>query len=200
MTKNSNAQALGKLIACLSLLESKTSFLYNTLAEKLELPFAKSLLLMIAQDSQKHSAILKSIGESIAKDSVKPKDCEKNTGASWRAIESLQTEISKKQKLSDSDLLELAEKLIVFESVLGEEYYVLIQLKTLELLVKEINQNYDVDLGSLKTVFLGIISDEERHRELIEKIRGILESRRQKPATSPFVQYRNPDAWIHPTE
>ena len=74
------------------------------------------------------------------------------------------------------------------------------QLKTLELLVKEINENYDVDLGSLKTVFGGIIDDEERHRELIEKIRGILESRRKKPAASPFVQYKTPDAWIRPTK
>ena len=83
--------------------------------------------------------------------------------------------------------------------MLGEEYSFFVPLKTLELLVKEIDKNYDVDLGSLKTIFGGIIDGEERHRELIEKIRGILESQRKKPATSPFVQYKNPDVWIRPT-
>ena len=196
---NNDPHALGKLISCLSLLENKTSILYETLADRIGLPFVKSLMLLLAQDSQKHSKILKGIGESLNKGSVKLKDCEKNTGVSWAAIENMQTEISAKETLSDSDLLELSEKLVVLESVLGEEYYVFVQLKTLELLVKEINENYDVDLGSLKTVFGGIIDDEERHRELIEKIRGILESRRKKPAASPFVQYKNPDAWIRPT-
>lgn len=200
MTKINDQHALGKLIGCLSLLEDKTSILYKTLADKIELPFVKSLMLLIAQDSQKHSTILRGIGESLSKGFVKPKDCAKNAGVSWQAIENLQKEISKKEKLSDSDLLALSERLAVLESVVGEEYYVFVQLKTLELLVKEIDQSYHVDLGSLKTVFTGIINDEERHRELVEKTRGILERRREKPVASPFVQYTNPDAWIGPTK
>lgn len=199
MTKNS-PDALGKLINCLSLLESKTSLLYSAIADKIDLPLVKSLFSAIAQDSMKHSTVLSGVGNSLTKKGVQLKDCEKNTGVSWRTMTSLQTEIHKKKNLSDLDLLDLAEKLVVFESALGEEYYVFIQMKTLELLAKEINRNYDVDLGSLKFVFTGIINDEERHREVIERIRGILERRRPKPATSPFVQYKNPDAWIHPTE
>jgi rubrerythrin len=75
-----------------------------------------------------------------------------------------------------------------------------VQLSTLELLVNEINKNYDVDLGSLKTVFTGIINDEEHHRELLGKARELIENRREKPVSAPFVKYQNPDAWIRPTE
>jgi hypothetical protein len=199
VTSNNDPHALGKLISCLSVLESKTSILYETLGDRIEIPFVKSLMQILAQDSQKHSTILKGIGESLSKGNVKLKDCEKNTGVSWATIENLRKEISVKERLSDSDLLGLSEKLAVLESVLGEEYYVFVQLKTLELLVKEIKKSYGVDLGSLKTVFSGIINDEERHRELIEKTRGILEGRRKKPVASPFVQYKDPDAWIRPT-
>jgi len=33
---------------------------------------------------------------------------------------------------------------------MGEEYYMFVQLKTLELMMKEINQLYSIDLGSVK--------------------------------------------------
>ncbi len=200
MKKNNDPNARGKLIRCLSLLESKTSSLYRTLSDKIELPFVRSITLVIAQDSQKHSTILKGIGESLSKENVKTKDCEKNTGVTWRTIESLQRELSKKEKLSDSDLLAISERLNILESTVGEEYYIFVQLTTLQVLVNEINKNYDVDLGSLKTVFAEIISDEEHHRELIGKAIELIERRREKRVSSPFVKYQNPDAWIQPTD
>jgi rubrerythrin len=45
-----------------------------------------------------------------------------------------------------------------------------VQLKTLELMMKEINQIYNIDLGSVKKIFLNIIRYEETHRELLEQI------------------------------
>jgi hypothetical protein len=77
-------------------------------------------MLTIAQDSQKHSTILKGIGEGLSKENVKTKDCEKNTGATWQAIESLQEELAHKEALSDSDLLALSERLVLLESTMGE--------------------------------------------------------------------------------
>ena len=93
--------------------------------------------------------------------------------------------------MDDADLLKLS---------FGEEYFVFVQLKTLELMMKEIDPDYAVDLYSLKGVFTSIITDEGRHRELIEKTKEFLE-RRPKPTTisSPVVRYQNPDAWIRPT-
>ncbi len=200
MTKETDHQAIGKLISCLSLLEEKTHVLYRTLAENIDLPIVRSLMLMIARDSQKHSTALKNIGEAISPKGVKVEDCEKNIGVSWHSIEALQSEISRKGKLTEGDLAGLSERLVVLESVVGEEYYVFVQLKTLQLMAKEINQNYDVDVESLKSIFTGIINDEEHHRGLIEKIKGILENRvKPKTLSAPDVRYQNPDAWIRPT-
>jgi hypothetical protein len=53
---------------------------------------------------------------------------------------------------------------------MDEEYYIFVQLKTLELMVKEINQMYNIDLRSAKSIFINIISDEDRHREILETI------------------------------
>ena len=77
MLKNSGPQVIGNLISCLSLLETKTSILYKTLADKIKLPFLRSLMLIIAHDTEKHSTTLKGVGESMNMKGVKLKDCEK---------------------------------------------------------------------------------------------------------------------------
>jgi hypothetical protein len=49
--------------------------------------------------------------------------------------------VKNKTKIPSGDFPKLAEKLTVLESVLGEEYCMFVQLKTLELMMKEINQS-----------------------------------------------------------
>jgi hypothetical protein len=90
----------------------------------------------------------------------------------------------------------LSEKLAYLESIIGEEYYVFVQLKTLQLMVNEINQLYHVDLDSVKTIFVNIINDEEHHRELLEKIKSIVDNAAKEADNSPTVKYQNPDSWI----
>jgi rubrerythrin len=72
-----------------------------------------------------------------------------------------------------------------------------VQLKTLELMMKEINQFYNIDLGSVKKIFLNIIRDEETHRELLEKAKTLV-TPKTKVDTMPVVKYQNPDAWSRP--
>jgi nanoRNase/pAp phosphatase (c-di-AMP/oligoRNAs hydrolase) len=55
--------------------------------------------------------------------------------------------------LARANLPQLAEKLEILESEMGEEYYQFVQLKTLKFMVKEINQIYNIDLGSVKKDF-----------------------------------------------
>jgi rubrerythrin len=76
---------------------------------------------------------------------------------------------------------------------MGEEYYVFVQLKTLELMMKEINQLCKIDLGSVKKLFLNIIRDQETHRQLFKKNKKII-TPRQKIYGTPDVKYQNPDA------
>ena len=194
MTVDSDPKTLASFINCLSLLETNTHLLYKELAEKVEAPLVQSFLLQIAIDSQKHSIALKGVADSIAKPDGNLKDCEKKIGESWRILETLLKDVKGRKKIPSGDFPKLAEKLAVLESVLGEEYYLFVQLKTLELMMKEINQLYNIDLGSVKKIFLNIIRDEETHRELLEKINTLV-TQETELDTSPVVKYQNPDAW-----
>jgi rubrerythrin len=194
MVKNNNPKTLANFINCLSLLESNTSLLYKHLADKVEVPLVNSFLLQIATDSQKHAIMLKGIGESIAKPENKPKECEKKVGESWRIVETLLKEIQEKTKIHSGEFPKLAEKLTILESIMGEEYYVFVQLKTLDLMMKEINQLYNINLGSIKKLFLSIIRDEEKHRELLGEIKMLIVPK-DEIDSAPIVKYQNPDAW-----
>ena len=176
-------------------MENDTFTLYKALSDKVELPLVKSLMRSIAEDSLKHSTLLKGVHVSIAKTREKPNDCEKKTGEAWRLLANFNKEIAAKKKLSKIDLSQLSAKLAFFESILGEEYYIFVQMKTLQLMMKEINQIYNIELTGLRSIFTHIINDEEHHREMLETIKSIIE-RHQKVRTNPEVKYQNPDAWI----
>jgi rubrerythrin len=175
MTKNNDPKTLANFINCLSILENNTFLLYTDLAEKVDLPMVKAILIHIAIDSHKHSMALKGVAEKIGKPEDKPKNCEKKIGEAWRTIDKLSKEISKKEIISREELSYLTERLVILESIMGEEYYMFVQLKTLQLMVKEINQLYSVDISSLGNIFTRIIQEEETHRILIERIKGLTE-------------------------
>jgi len=197
MTKNNDPKVLADFINCLGILENDTFLLYKALSNKIELPLVKSLLRAIAEDSLKHSTLLKGVAESITEAKETPKDCEKKTGEAWRLIANFTKEIAAKEKFSEEEMSQLSDKLAFFESIVGEEYYVFVQMKTLDLMMKEINQIYNIDLGSLKSIFTRIINDEEHHREMLGTIKGILE-RHPELNNTPVVKYQNPDSWISP--
>jgi rubrerythrin len=198
MVKTHDPEALAELINCLSSLESDTGAFYNSIADKIDLPLVKSLFQEIALDSQKHSVILKGVGESIAQPKADQKECEKKIGESWKIISKLQKEVSKMNKIGPKELPELSTKLAVLESTMGEEYYIFVELKTLHVLMKQINQIYNIDLGSSKKIFMKIINDEEHHRELLETIRHLITKPEEEKDKSLFVKYQNPDAWSRP--
>jgi len=76
------------------------------------------------------------------------------------------------------------------------KYYILVQLKTLQYMTKEIRETYNVDLEDLKDVLETIIRDEETHRELLLKMKKILVGKeKQKEDRAPKFKYQNPDAW-----
>ena len=140
MTTNGNPKTLANFINCLSRLEHNTYLLYQEIADKIEVPLVKSFLLQIALDSQKHSISLKGIAESIAKPEGNLKDCQKNTGGTWRMVDVILKGVKGKTRIVSGDFMKLAERLSVLDSVMGEEYYMFVQLKTLEFMIKEINQ------------------------------------------------------------
>jgi rubrerythrin len=197
MTKMNNPKLIAKYIHCLSILEDKTALLYKNLSERVEPPLIKSLLLSISKDSSKHSALLKGIAVSISDSKQKAKDCAKNLGEVWNTVSSYLNEMKRKEKVSKVYFSELLPVLMALESSLGEEYYIFVQMKTLQLMVKEINRFYNINLDKIKNVFESIIRDEEHHREILATIKDIITEDSVEQDSTPKVKYPNPDAWIH---
>lgn len=186
-------------LKCSSLLEQETYLLYLSLAEKVDIPMIKSMLLHIAYDSRKHSAILNGMFESLGGSKINAKDCQKRTGSTWGTIEDLRREISSEKNIPKETLPSLANKLAVLESNFGEEYFVLVQMKTLEYMSKEIKQIYNVQLKDMKDIFEVIIRDEGTHKELLSKMQRFLAKDEKKiEDTKPGFKYQNPDAWSKP--
>ena len=197
MTKMDNPEVIAKYINCLSILEDKTALLYNNLSERVETPFTKSLLLSISKDSSKHSTLLKGIAYSISDSKQNHRDCAKKLGEVWNIVSDYLKEVDKKKIMDKIRFSELLSKLTILESSFGEEYYIFVQMKTLQLMVREINQLYGIDLGKIKEVFESIIKDEEHHREILASIKDMASKKLTIKNNTPKVKYQNPDAWIH---
>jgi hypothetical protein len=181
---------------CLSFLEENVSVLYDDLSEMVELPLIKSLLVSISKDSSKHAALLKGVASSILDSKREPKDCAKKLGEVWSLVSKCLDKISGKEnrKLPFSELFLMLSNL---ESSMGEEYYIFVQMKTLQLMVKDVNQLYNINLDGIKKVFESIIRDEEHHREILATIKEIIGDKPITSENSPKVKYHNPDAWVH---
>jgi hypothetical protein len=63
-----------------------------------------------------------------------------------RSIENFQIELSQIEKLPEDDLSELTEHLVTLESIMGEEYNIFVDFKTLELKTNELGQLYNINL------------------------------------------------------
>ncbi len=201
MVRQKSAKDIANLLRCASILEEKTFLMYKNLAEKVELPMVKSLLLNIAYDSQRHSAVFKGMSESFAEPDEKLKDCAKRMGGVWETVDSLGKQIAGMKRISSQDLDSLEERLARFESALGEEYYIFVQAKTLQFMSKEIGDAYNVKLTDLKDIFENIIRDEEHHRELLGTLRGIIVGNKEEEFdNTPKVIYQHPDSWIRSLE
>jgi len=194
-------ESVADFLHCASILEERAYLLYKSLADKVNLPLINSLLLHIAFDSRKHSVVLEGISESIVKPKKQPKDCEKKLffGGTWTIIERLAGEIARKERIPKEHMSSLIEKLMLLESTVGEEYYILVQLKTLQYMTREIREVYNVDLEDLKDILENIIREEETHRELLSKMKKILIGQeKQTEDIAPAVKFKNPDSWSGP--
>ena len=195
IAKNKQDNILG-FLQCAGILEERAYVLYKELAGRVDLPLVNSLLLHIAYDSQKHSAIFRGIGESIAKPRKKLKNCGKKLGGIWTMVDGLASEIAREKRETKEQLPSLIKKLTALESAMAEEYYILVQVKTLQFMTKGVRELYDVDLEDLAEILETIIRDEGVHRELLSKMKKILVGEReQTDEKAPMVRYRNLDAW-----
>jgi rubrerythrin len=188
---------ISEYLNCQSIVESQISLLYKNLSEKIEIPLINTLLKEIELDSKKHSLLLRGVSESIKQPKGKQKECSKNS-PTLQTLSTMLEKVAKIDRITNENLKILSEILITLESEMGEEYYILTQMKTLERMTEIINKEYSVDLTKVKSIFLKIIEDEERHIEILETIKQMTADKKQVGNT-PFVKFQNPDAWFQVT-
>jgi rubrerythrin len=196
MTKKETVN-ISEYLNCQSIIENKTSLLYRNLSEKTEIPLINVLLKEIELDSKKHSLLLRGVSESIKQPKGKQEEYSKNSPI-LKTLSKMLKDVAKIDRITKENLKILSEILITLESEMGEEYYILTQMKTLERMTEIINKEYSVDLTKVKSIFLKIIGDEERHIEILETIKQMTADKKQAN-NSPFVKYQNPDAWYQAT-
>lgn len=184
---------ISEYLNCQSVIESQTSLLYKNLSEKIDIPLINTLLKEIELDSKKHSVLLRGVSESIKQPKGKQKEYLKHS-PTLQTLSKMLKEVAKIDRVTEGNLKTLSEILITLESQMGEEYYILIQMKTLERMTQIINKDYSIDLTNVKRIFLKIIDDEERHIEVLETIKQMTADKEQVSNT-PFVKFQNPDAW-----
>jgi len=196
MTKKETVN-ISEYLNCQSIIENQISLLYRNLSEKTEIPLINVLLKEIELDSKKHSLLLRGVSESTKQPKGKQDEYSKNSPI-LKTLSKMLKEVAKIDRITKENLKILSEILITLESEMGEEYYILTQMKTLERMTEIINREYSVDLTKVKSIFLKIIGDEERHIEILETIKQMAADKKQA-SNSPFVKFQNPDAWYQAT-
>ena len=93
----------------------------------------------------------------------------------WTTVDSLASEIIAEKRETKEQLPSLIKKLTILESTIVEEYYILVQVKTLKFMTKEIRELYNIDLEDLAGILESILRDEEMHTELLSKMKKMLE-------------------------
>lgn len=194
MVYHKDEKDVANFLYCAGSLEERYFSLYRNLSEKVRNPMVKSSLLYIAYDSLKHSIILRGIGESIFKAKPKDSDCQKKMRQIWEKVLAFSREVSGKQGIGDEELPTLMRRLAGLENSISEEYFILVQLRTLDFMTKEISEIYKVDLQKLKGILELVMKDEENHQEILMRIADSFTEEVVRDNT-PIVRYQNPNAW-----
>jgi rubrerythrin len=172
---------IAKYLLCSSIVEGRVANAYKHLSDRVENQQIKSLLQYILHDTTKHSAILRSMADNIAKQEVKIEDCEQIWGKGWKnwIITSIE-ELSKKEKVTTEELATLIDGMAKLENYFAEGYLTITNIEIVRLLAKQRN----LDLGYFNTILEWIIQDEKRHQATLMMIKELIPERNQPQQTS----------------
>lgn len=184
-----HAKNLVEFLFCLNMLEEKTFQLYNELSQKAENSLAKSSFLTIAQESKKHSSMLRQASERFGSVKFGEKDCKKVLRETWDYVIDILKSIKNKDSFNSEELLELSQKLALIESAYIEEYSIMTKLKTLQYMSKEISTAYNIDLNEIKSVLESIIAEEESHQRILYELTEALTEIKDKTEKASILNF-----------
>ncbi len=159
---------LMKFLFCCGLVEDYVSRAYRSLASRLDDGLVKVMLDYIADDSMKHSKILIGISKYFGVSEISLNECEKMIGSTATdIIKDAERASAETDKISLKKLISEFDKLIDLEKYFGEEYFMMIQLKSFTVLLE-----YEkLDVGFIKEILEYISEDERRHVKILEFIK-----------------------------
>ena len=176
MASLKDAEDVARYLYCSSIVEGRVANVYKHLSDRVEDQQVKSLLQYILYDTTKHSAILRSMGDNIAKLEVRIEDCEEIWGKGWKnwVLTSME-ELSKKEKVRTEELASLIDGMRNLENFFAEGYLTITNIEIVRLLAKQRN----LDLGNFNTILEWIIQDEKRHQATIIMIKELISKQEQ---------------------
>jgi len=170
------AEDVARYLYCSSIVEGRVANAYKHLSDRVENQQVKSLLQYIFHDTTKHSAILRNMGDNIAKLEVKLEDCEEIWGKGWKSwIINAMEEQSKKEKVKAEELESLTDGMKNLETFFAEGYITIANIEILKRLAEQRN----MDLGNFNTILEWIIQDEKRHSATIMMIKELISKQSQ---------------------
>lgn len=188
-------QTIFGYIQCLSILEEKNYHLYRAMADKVDLPLASGFLCCIAQDSLKHSKLLKSLDCADVSEK-KIKACEKKLRKILRIIDNFYIEIQARERIIASDFPRIADNFAILACLFSQEYSMLAKVATLQPLVKVVNEVYNINFEVIQQIFVNMLAEENQHRTLLSTVNNILrENISEATEHAPSVRFQNPDRW-----
>ena len=94
-----------------------------------------------------------------------------------------------KKSFTPEELLKLSKNLAIIESSLVEEYSMMIKLKTLQYMSKEISASYNMDMDEIKNVLESIITDEESHQRILNELTETLTQNKDKASKTSILKF-----------
>lgn len=171
MDKLISKEDLAILVYCCSLLEEKVAKTYEHIAKVIDNRPISCLFRYIAHDSLKHAEFFKFISEALSGNiSISPNESTRACGKALLTLISDAEKILGKSKISLSDLPPLIRGLESIESFAAEEYLTVLYAKLIELTMSE----EKIDFGYYKIILEWIVEDEEKHKQMLKIIEGLL--------------------------
>ncbi|MEM2384325.1 MAG: hypothetical protein QXX99_02245 [Candidatus Bathyarchaeia archaeon] len=156
---------------CSSLLEEKVAKAYEHIAKLINDKIVSCLLRYIAHDSFKHAECFRLMAELLSHGGdVHFEDCIRVWGESWLTTIKDAEKIMEKSEISPVEIRSIINGLEKIERFAAEEYLTALYAKIIELVADK----EGVNLGPLKTILNWIIEEENKHRQILEIIRGLL--------------------------
>ena len=171
MSPVKNAEDIARYLYCSSIVEGRVANAYSHLSDRVENRQVKSLLQYILYDTTKHSAILRYMGDHIAKQDVKIEDCEEIWGKGWKSwvLTSIE-ELSRKEKVTTEELALLMDGMGELENYFAEGYLTITNIEIVRLLAKQ----GSLDLGNFNAILEWTIQDEKRHQAILTIIKELI--------------------------